>query len=175
MNGLSSLWKDRAGSFARMDEQGIVLLLGGNLDDPERVLDRAEEELVLRVGKVVARSRDHWTEPWGFQAETLFLNRALLVRSRSEPYEVLRHCLAVEKDLGRVRSSGPAPTSRLIDIDLLLVGQEMIHTADLSLPHPRLHMRWFALSPLADIWPHWRHPEMGASALELLNALAEHP
>lgn len=158
-----------------MVEQELVLLLGGDLGDPFSFLARAEEALEQRVGPIVSRSRDHWTEPWGFQAGTLFLNRALRMRSRLPPHAVLRECLDIEKALGRVRSVHAGPTSRTIDIDVLLVDAVMLSTPHLTLPHPRLHERSFALAPLADIWPQWLHPERGCTALDLLNALSPRP
>lgn len=149
----------------------VVLLLGGDLGDPAYTLNRAEETIALRIGAVVARSRDHWTEPWGFQADTLFLNRALLLRTELDPQALMQACLEVEKNLGRVRSEVPGTASRLIDIDVLAIGQEVLLTETLVVPHPRLHLRRFALAPLCDVLPGWRHPVLDRSALDLLNAL----
>jgi 2-amino-4-hydroxy-6-hydroxymethyldihydropteridine diphosphokinase len=155
-----------------MAEGDLVVLLGGNLGDPVQELERAEEALISKVGPIRSRSRDHWTEPWGFHAETLFLNRALLIRSQQDPLALMRVCLAIEAEMGRVRPVMGSPASRIIDIDILLIAGVGLKTEELTVPHPRLHERAFALAPLADIWPQWRHPTLGRTALELLNDLA---
>lgn len=150
----------------------MVLLLGGDLGDPQAELGRAEHSIEARLGTVLSRSRDHWTEPWGFSAPTLFLNRALLVSTTLEPLQALAECLSIEREQGRTRSTGLEPTSRIIDIDILLIGERIIDLPGLTVPHPRLHLRRFALAPLADILPSWRHPLLGRTALDLLNTSA---
>lgn len=154
-----------------MAEHEVVLLLGGDLGDQVRQLQQAEEAIGARIGQVRSRSRDHWTAPWGFSAPTVFLNRALLVTTALESGAVLDQCLAIEGAMGRIRSSDGAVGSRLIDIDILVVGQRILHTPQLVVPHPRLHQRRFALAPLCDLLPGWVHPQQGRTALDLLNAL----
>ncbi len=154
-----------------MGEIEVALLLDADLGDPVKQLDRAEKAVSARVGQVLARSRDHWTKPWGFSAPTIFLDRCLLVRTMLSPMEVLGACADIEKELGRVRTPGAGPTSRMLDIDILAIGDLIVRERTLSVPHPRLHERRFALAPLADVLPGWRHPELGRTTLELLNAL----
>lgn len=156
-------------------ELDVLLLLGGNLDGPPALLARAEELLARRAGTSIARSRDHWTEPWGFTDAPLFLNRALIVRTHMDPMALLEECLAVERELGRVRGTGPGYTSRTVDIDILLCGTETLATEKLVVPHPRMHERAFALAPSADIAPSWRHPSLGRTVLQLLNDLRTAP
>lgn len=157
--------------FTHMEEREALLLLGGNLGDPRATLTRAAMLIGARAGTVVAQSRDHWTEPWGFNAEQLFLNRALIVRTSLSPEALLRALLEIERELGRVRVDKGGYTSRTIDIDLLLQGAETFATPALTLPHPRMHQRWFALAPSADVAPGWMHPLLGHSILDLLNDL----
>lgn len=154
-----------------MAEQEVVLLLGADLGDPVRQCDAAQERIGDHVGHVVARSRDHWSRPWGFQAETLFLNRALLVSTPLEPAAMLAACLDIEHHMGRQRDPDGRIVSRLIDIDILLIGASVIDTPGLVVPHPRLHLRRFALAPLCDLLPDWEHPIEHRTALALLNAL----
>jgi 2-amino-4-hydroxy-6-hydroxymethyldihydropteridine diphosphokinase len=154
-----------------MPEQEIVLLLGADLGDPPGQCDAAELAVGERIGHVVARSRDHWSKPWGFQADTLFLNRALLVSTSLEPAAVLQACLSIEQGMGRQRDPGGRTISRLIDIDILLIGPAVIRAPGLEVPHPRLHVRRFALAPLCDLLPDWEHPIEHRTALALLNAL----
>ena len=171
MNGPAPGWEARTDSFAPMAGPELVLLLGGNTGDPAMELDRAEVLVGERVGEVVARSRDHWTEPWGFSDPRLFQNRALIVETVKPPRDALDECLAIEWLLGRVRPTDGAPVSRNIDIDILLIGDQVIELPGLVVPHPRLHLRRFALAPLADILPLWHHPKLDATALQLLNGL----
>lgn len=149
----------------------VVLLLGGDLGDPLEQLALAEAAVSARIGRVQARSRDHWTAAWGFTSDALFLNRALLVRTELEPHDVMEACLAIERSMGRVRRESQGMASRPIDIDILAIADRVIMDEALTVPHPRLHLRRFALAPLCDILPLWRHPILDRTALELLNAL----
>ena len=154
-----------------MQAQHVVILLGGDLGDPLAALEHAERAIAGDIGQVLARSRDHWTEPWGFRSTTLFLNRALLVSTELPLPVVLERSLAIEQRLGRVRSVASTPTSRVIDIDILAAGNAVIDTHRLVVPHPRLPMRRFALAPLCDIAPGWLHPTLQRTALDLLNSV----
>jgi len=146
-----------------------LLLLGGNIGDVRTTLDRAEVMLGEMSAKVLARSRDHWTEPWGFQDDRLFLNRALVVQTDLSPQDLLGECLAIEREFGRMRTGGQRYSARTVDIDLLLCGDQVIASADLTLPHPRMHERAFALAPAADVAPDWHHPILRRTVLKLLN------
>jgi 2-amino-4-hydroxy-6-hydroxymethyldihydropteridine diphosphokinase len=147
------------------------LLLGGNTGDPVRTLGSAIAHVGDRVGRVQARSRDHWTRPWGFRDERLFLNVAIRISTNLAPEHVLAECLAIEAELGRTRVPGTGPGPRPIDIDLLLYGGCVVNGPGIEVPHPRLHERTFALAPLADIAPAVVHPLLGRPVLALLNDL----
>src|SRR5690606_22413976 len=82
---------------------------------------------------------------------------------------LLAAALAIERELGRVRSFPNAPRS--IDIDLLSWGGVAVDSPTLTLPHPRLHQRAFVLVPLAEVAPEWRHPLLNLTAVELLARL----
>lgn len=151
-----------------------VLLLGGNLGDLPATFISAETLLNKRIGTVLASSRDHWTEPWGFTDERLFLNRALLVRSDLDPTALLEGVLGIERELGRVRDPAIRYSARTIDIDILLLGDRVIDLPHLQIPHPHMHERAFALAPAADISPNWTHPILHRTVLQLLNDL-RHP
>ncbi|MBP6390317.1 MAG: 2-amino-4-hydroxy-6-hydroxymethyldihydropteridine diphosphokinase [Flavobacteriales bacterium] len=147
----------------------VLLLLGADLGDPKATFMRVEDLLAGRCGAILARSRDHWTEPWGFAGAHLFLNRALLIATELEPLALLQEVLAMERELGRERGSAEGYASRSIDIDLLLWKDRVVTLPALKVPHPRLHERAFALAPAADLVPHWRHPLSGNTVLRLLD------
>lgn len=154
-----------ANSFAAVE---AMLLLGGNVGDPAWTLAEAERLLLPGAGRLLGRSRDHWTPPWGFTDARLFLNRALLVETPMSPEDLLAHCLAVETALGRQRGAeryGP----RTIDIDMLWMDDLVRRTEAPLLPHPRLHERSFALAPAADLRPGHVHPVLERTILDLLN------
>lgn len=147
-----------------------LLLLGGNIGDPVITLDAAEDMIRQEVGRVLARSRDHWTEPWGFIDARLFLNRALVIETEHEALPFMRTLLAIEHELGRKRGADRYE-ARAIDIDILLIQDLMMDTEDLTIPHPRMHERAFALEPAADVAPDWTHPKLNRTVLEMLNDL----
>lgn len=146
------------------------MLLGANRDDPHATFARATTLIEDRIGPILASSRDHWTEPWGFQDSRLFLNRAILVETTMPPEKVMEKLLAIEQELGRVRpADGHHYVSRPIDLDILFVDDQVIERPGLSVPHPRVHLRVFALSPAADIAPGLVHPLLHRTVLDLLN------
>src|SRR5690606_12633485 len=94
------------GSFGPMPHAyQALLLLGGNTGDPTATLGLAEAMIAREAGGVLARSRDHWTEPWGFEDSRLFLNRALLMETTLPPEALMRTLLRIERELGRERGS----------------------------------------------------------------------
>lgn len=101
-----------------------------------------------------------------------YLNGVVLLDCPLPPARLLAELLAIERTLGRDRSRETRRWQpRPIDLDLLALGDRVIRGPDLVLPHPRLHERRFVLVPLVAIWPDWRHPVSGRTALELLKAL----
>ncbi len=141
------------------------------MGDPPALLGEAERMLGERIGVIQARSRDHWTRPWGFEDDRLFLNRALLVATGSPLEGILEQCLQIERELGRSRQFSQGYEARTLDIDILMQGNVIIGRPGLQVPHPRMHLRQFALAPAADIVPEWVHPMLGQSILRLLTDL----
>jgi 2-amino-4-hydroxy-6-hydroxymethyldihydropteridine diphosphokinase len=143
--------------------------LGANLGDREATLREAIARLGAREGvAVVAVSSFRETDPVGFADQPRFLNGALALETDLSPAELLEALLAVERSLGRTRE-GPRYGPRTIDLDLLLYGADVVDEPGLTVPHPRLHERAFALEPLAELDPGLAVPGRGPVQTLLAN------
>lgn len=142
--------------------------LGSNLGNRRRNLITAAALLAERAGDVLALSSFYETEPWGFVSENKFLNAALALETSLSPFDLLRLTQTIEREMGRAAKSAQGIYhDRLIDIDLLLYGDEVVRSAELEIPHPHLHERRFVLEPLREIAPFLRHPLLGKNIEEL--------
>ena len=142
------------------------LLLGSNLGDRAARLAVARQYLAEAAGAVVAESGLYETAAWGRENQPAFLNQALAIRTWLRPEELLNVCLAVEQLAGRERLERWG--SRTLDVDILLYADEIIDQPGLTVPHPRLAERRFALVPLAEIAGSLPHPARKCSIAELL-------
>jgi 2-amino-4-hydroxy-6-hydroxymethyldihydropteridine diphosphokinase len=134
--------------------------IGSNLGDREAHLRRAIELLSAEEGiEIAAVSEIRETDPVGPVEQGQFLNGAVLVETDLAPRELLARLLDIERRMGRVRSERFGP--RTIDLDLLLYGNEIVDEPGLTVPHPRLHERRFALEPLAELDPGLTIPGLG--------------
>ncbi len=125
--------------------------VGANLGNREETIARALEVLREQDGiEIVAVSTLRETEPVGFLEQPSFLNGAVAVETQLSPRELLNRLLAVERALGR-RRDGPRFGPRTIDLDLLVYGSDEVSEPGLTVPHPRLAERRFALEPLAEL------------------------
>jgi len=147
--------------------------LGANLGDRERNLRRAVELLGAQPGiEVAAVSSFRETEPVGYVDQPRFLNGACALETDLSPRELLGRLLAVEQALGREREKGLRWGPRTIDLDLLLYEEETVDEPGLTVPHPRLTERSFALEPLLELDPNLHLPD-GRGLRELLRAAVE--
>jgi 2-amino-4-hydroxy-6-hydroxymethyldihydropteridine diphosphokinase len=144
------------------------LSLGSNVGEREEQLREAMSRLGA-VGRVVAGSSFYETEPIEFTQQPWFLNCAIALETSQTPEKLMATILRIEEKMGRRRVQKKGP--RTIDIDILLFGDSIIDSPELTIPHPAMHQRRFVLEPLAEISPDVRHPAFKKTIRELLDAL----
>ena len=146
----------------------VYVGLGANLGNPRETFDWALEK-ISAFAEVRDTSRLYRSKPYGFPDQPDFLNATVRLATELEPLALLRALRGVEAELGKVvaRENGP----RVIDLDLLLYGEEVCDSEELTLPHPGIPERDFVLRPLHDLAPELVHPVSGRTVSELLTAL----
>ena len=142
------------------------LLLGTNIGDRKKNLSTARNFLEPNVGWIRKVSSIYQTEAWGKSDQPAFLNQAVEVESALPPLQLLKEILDVERIMGRVRTV--KWSERLIDIDIIFYGSAVIDSKELTVPHPQLPVRRFALVPLSEIAPQFIHPLLKVTISELL-------
>ncbi len=148
-----------------------AIALGSNLGDREGNLREAVRRMGA-LGRVAAVSGFYDTEPVGYLDQPRFLNAAVMLETELLPVELLRRLLGIEQEMGRDRANAPPKGPRVIDLDLLLYGELVMQSAELTVPHPAMHERAFVLAPLAEIAVGMLHPVLHRSVGELLALLS---
>ncbi|MCY1514327.1 2-amino-4-hydroxy-6-hydroxymethyldihydropteridine pyrophosphokinase [compost metagenome] len=156
----------------QLDRQRAYLLLGSNLGNREEYIERSLKLIAERIGEVVLKSSSYETAAWGKTDQPNFLNLAIAVDTQLSAEELLTAVLAIEHFLGRVRIEKWA--ARLIDIDIILYGNEVIDLGSrLQIPHREMQYRKFVMLPLVEIAPNLIHPILGKSMTEILSTLED--
>jgi 2-amino-4-hydroxy-6-hydroxymethyldihydropteridine diphosphokinase len=147
-------------------KQTVYLSLGSNLGDRVKNLRDAIAAMGNAGVSVVRVSSVYETEPVDYLDQPWFLNCAVEAETELPALELLRALRGIEAQMGSEKLIAKGP--RLIDIDILLYGNEIIDTPELQVPHPRMHLRRFVLEPLAQIASNTQHPVSRLSVSELL-------
>ena len=149
-----------------MGEKTVYLSLGSNIGDRAKNLHAAIAALAGAGVRVTKVSSFYETEPVNLHEQPWFLNCAVEGVTEVPAAQLLKKLREIESRMGSKKLVAKAP--RVIDLDILLYGQETIDTVELHVPHPRMHLRRFVLVPLAEIAPELRHPAWRGTAAELL-------
>ncbi|MBV6640790.1 MAG: 2-amino-4-hydroxy-6-hydroxymethyldihydropteridine diphosphokinase [Cyclobacteriaceae bacterium] len=145
---------------------GIYLLLGSNIEDRMRALNTAVSKLQASGMQLIDHSAVYETAPWGILDQNWFLNVGLKVETSLSSHDLLLACQKVETQMGRERKLKWGP--RIIDIDILYYGNQIIDSGSLKVPHPGIPDRKFTLILLNDLAPDETHPALGLTQSQLL-------
>jgi len=148
----------------------VAISLGSNLGNGEENILKSIELLNQNGVEIIAISSFYKTIPEGFLSENLFTNAAAIAQTNLDADGLVKLILSIEIQLGRTRNTDTYE-DRVIDLDVLLFGNEIIETEVTSIPHPRMHLRRFVLEPLSEIAPNWEHPVLKSKIIDILKHL----
>jgi len=158
-----------------MNQEIVFIGFGSNIGDRQEFCDRAVALMHLlplsRVTGVSSYYESEPIDPKGTLGPTWFYNGVVRIETSLSPVRLLDILHETERALGRDEEDRSGP--RTIDFDILFVGQQIIHEAGLTVPHPRLHLRRFVLEPLVELDPDWIHPTFHRSVKKVLEFLPE--
>lgn len=155
-------------SISRVKKRA-VLSIGTNMGDCRENLKKARELLEEKGFKIVKLSGEIITKPWGKTDQSDFLNQALEIEYFISDNDLLFELQNIEKVMGRVRKEKWG--ERIIDLDIIYIGNQVIHTDNLVVPHPFRRVREFVLAPIAEIMPYFIDPVYNKTVEELLDEL----
>ncbi len=144
----------------------VYLLLGSNMNAPEKQLKLATQAINKKIGQVVRSSAVYETAAWGKTNQPAFLNQVLILETPHDPFALMNIILSIEQHMGRIRQQKYA--ARIIDIDILFYGKEIINGEQLIIPHPLMNQRKFVLTPLHELSPRFLHPVFKQTIHQLL-------
>jgi 2-amino-4-hydroxy-6-hydroxymethyldihydropteridine diphosphokinase len=151
----------------------VYIALGSNLGDRVENLLLARERIVSPHVRLTRASSIYETAPREIVDQPWFLNQVVIAETTLFPRQLLARLLRIEHEMGRQRTIAKGP--RVIDLDILLFGDAVIHTAGLEIPHPRMAERRFVLEPLAELAPALRPPRSAHTIREMLAGVMEQP
>lgn len=141
----------------------VYLGLGANLNDPiQQLVDARARLAAIRECRVLATSSFYLSSPVGYSSQPDFVNCVISLQTNLSAQELLSETQHIERQMGRVRDAKNQNAARLIDIDILIFGDEVCDQAELTLPHPRICERLFVLLPLAELLHNEAHSVIGS-------------
>ncbi|WP_353083026.1 2-amino-4-hydroxy-6-hydroxymethyldihydropteridine diphosphokinase [Flavobacterium sp.] len=153
-------------------QQQIILSLGSNQGNRHENIEQAIASIHHEVATVVKVSSLYESDSWGFESDS-FYNCAVAVHTNLTPVKLIKKILKLEKKLGRIRTDSSTYLPRIIDIDIIAFGAEVLQSDLLEVPHKQLQNRLFVLLPLSEIVSDWMHPFTNKSISELLTACTD--
>ena len=150
----------------------VFLSIGSNLGSKTKNIELVKFKLEKNNIKIIKSSKNYETLSWPDKKKPKFVNIVLKVKTFLSPVDLMKKCLYIEKELGRLRNKKNEP--RTCDIDIIDYDKRIIKSAksqNLTIPHPKMHKRNFVLLPLFEIAKTWIHPSRKVSIKDLINAL----
>jgi 2-amino-4-hydroxy-6-hydroxymethyldihydropteridine diphosphokinase len=138
----------------------VYLLVGGNLNNSRLKYEHLSTLLEKRIGKIIASSQFYESPSWGFNSLNSFINQAVCVETHLTPTLLMKETQYIERLFGRKKNKSIQYEDRSMDIDIIFYDNISWDTEDLHIPHPRMHLRNFVLTPLFEICPSFVHPVM---------------
>ena len=143
----------------------VYFSIGSNKGNRSGLINEAIDKIDIIIGKVVLKSSIYETKSWGFNSNN-FYNICILLESTLTPELILNKILAIEKDMGRLKTTDQY-SDRCIDIDILFFDNMIVNSKSLEIPHPRIQLRKFVLTPMLELTPDLIHPILNKSIRQL--------
>ena len=143
----------------------VYFSIGSNKGNRSGLINEAIDKIDIIIGKVVLKSSIYETKSWGFNSNN-FYNICILLESTLTPELILNKILTIEKDMGRLKTTDQY-SDRCIDIDILFFANMIVNSKSLEIPHPRIQLRKFVLTPMLELTPDLIHPILNKSIRQL--------
>lgn len=143
----------------------VYFSIGSNKGNRSGLINEAIDKIDIIIGKVVLKSSIYETKSWGFNSNN-FYNICILLESTLTPELILNKILTIEKDMGRLKTTDQY-SDRCIDIDILFFDNMIVNSKSLKIPHPRIQLRKFVLTPMLELTPDLIHPILNKSIRQL--------
>lgn len=143
----------------------VYFSIGSNKGNRSGLINEAIDKIDIIIGKVVLKSSIYETKSWGFNSNN-FYNICILLESTLAPELILNKILTIEKDMGRLKTTDQY-SDRCIDIDILFFDNRIVNSKSLEIPHPRIQLRKFVLTPMLELTPDLIHPILNKSIRQL--------
>ena len=143
----------------------VYFSIGSNKGNRSGLINEAIHKIDIIIGKVVLKSSIYETKSWGFNSNN-FYNICILLESTLTPELILNKILTIEKDMGRLKTTDQY-SDRCIDIDILFFDNMIVNSKSLEIPHPRIQLRKFVLTPMLELTPDLIHPILNKSIRQL--------